>query len=68
MLTKVTVAALNSWPVKVIPIDPANGNWWPGVETVKPNETRDFYVHNTQDLIIHEVQPNENSDDFDDVS
>jgi hypothetical protein len=60
MTTKVTVEANHGWPVKVIAVDPKTGNWLDhGVTIVAAGNKRDFYVHNTLDLIVHEVQPDE---------
>lgn len=59
MTTKVTVSANHGWPVRVILIG-KDGNEMKSV--VAPNETKDFYVHSTCDLHIHEIQPGE--DDF----
>lgn len=58
MTTKVTVAANHGWPVDVTPL--AIGNVQVGGKTRVPaGETRDFYVHSGQDLLVHEVQPAE---------
>lgn len=62
MTTKVTVHAHAGWPVKVIPVDPKTGNWLPNVTIVPPHDTRDFFVHDGQDLIIHEGPPDEPKD------
>jgi hypothetical protein len=61
MTTKVTVEANHGWPVKVTAINPETGN--PVSEhagTVVPaNGALTFYVHRGQDLLVHEIQPNE---------
>lgn len=57
MTTKVTVFAAHGWPVDVTPITPT-GARYPTIR-VQPGATGDFYVHSTQDLLIHEVQPDE---------
>jgi len=57
MTTKVTVFAAHGWPVDVTAITPSGARYKP--VRVQPGETRDFYVHSTQDLLIHEVQPSE---------
>jgi hypothetical protein len=63
MTTKVTIEANHGWPVKVIQIDDATGNWLDhGVTIVAAGEKRDFYVNSTVDLLIHEVQPNEKAE------
>jgi hypothetical protein len=61
MTTKVTVEANHGWPVKVDGLQPGSN------ETVSHSygcivpagEKREFYVHSTLDLRIHEVQPDE---------
>lgn len=55
MTTKVTVDAHAGWPVDVTPM--RGGVAVSQTERVPANETRDFYVHSTQDLHIREVQP-----------
>jgi len=54
MTTKVTVDAHAGWPVDVTPM--RGGIVVAPTERLAANETRDFYVHSTQDLHIHEVQ------------
>lgn len=56
MTTKVTVAANHGWPVDVTPVS-RTGGAVAAMQRVPANETRDFYVHDGQDLIIREVQP-----------
>lgn len=57
MTTTITVQANHGWPVDVTVVDP-NGD--EGATTRVPaNVNRDFVVHSTQDLYIHEVQPGE---------
>lgn len=60
MTTKVIVEANHGWPVDVSAVDPttSKANLSAGGR-VPANETRVFYVHSNQDLIIHEVQPDE---------
>lgn len=55
MTTKVTVSANHGWPVDVTPLPLGVGP----VTQVPAGESRDFYVHSQQDLLIHEVQPHE---------
>ena len=55
MTTKVTVDAHAGWPVRVTALE-GTGQ---AVYTVEPNATRDFYVHSSMDLRIHEIQPDE---------
>lgn len=57
MTTKVTVEANHGWPVDVTSKTP-NGEFLSKTR-VPANEKRDFYVHSSQDLEIHEVQPEE---------
>lgn len=57
MTTTVEVRANHGWPVTVTVVDLRTGNTV--TEIVQPNTTRQFYAHSTQDLTIHEVQPNE---------
>ena len=60
MTTKVTIEANHGWPVLVSAHDPKTGHANPSAGgTVPANETRTFYVHSTQDLVIHEVQPDQ---------
>jgi len=56
--TTVIVKANHGWPVLVSAKDPKTGAVGV-VERVDPNTERTFYVHSSQDLVIHEVQPGE---------
>jgi hypothetical protein len=56
MTTKVTVDAHAGRPVRITNISPDGGHT---EVLVEPNTVHDFYVHSTQDLRVHEVQPNE---------
>lgn len=58
MTTTVKVIANHGWPVEVTPKDKFGQICGP-VSIVEPNEEREFFVFDTQDLHIHEVQPNE---------
>lgn len=59
MTTKVTVSANHGWPVDVTPL-PTTADGPVGTRTRVPaGETREFYVHYAQALLIHEVQPAE---------
>jgi len=58
MTTTVKVIANHGWPVQVTPKDRIGQICGP-ISIVDPNEERDFYVFDTQDLHIREVQPNE---------
>jgi hypothetical protein len=56
MTTTVTVKANHGWPVLVTKIAKT------GEKTdliVEPNATQDFFVHESQDLLVHEIQPDE---------
>ena len=55
MTTKVTIDAHAGWPVRVTALEGIGQ----AVYSVEPNATRDFYVHSSVDLRIHEVQPDE---------
>lgn len=59
MTTKVTVSANHGWPVDVTRLTPDDGDRIGDTERVPAGETRDFYVWDGQDLLIHEVQPRE---------
>lgn len=60
MTTKVTVSENRGWPVEVVPVSPKDIEEIVGqVLRVPAGETRDFYVHSGQDLLIHEIQPHE---------
>ena len=62
MTTKVTVEANHGWPVKVIPVNPKTGEWYGNVREVPAGAIETFYIHSDQDLIIHEIQPDEKKD------
>ena len=55
MTTRVTVDAHAGWPVRVTALEGTGQT----IYSVEPNATRDFYVHSSMDLRIHEVQPDE---------
>ncbi|OYX15371.1 MAG: hypothetical protein B7Z15_00850 [Rhizobiales bacterium 32-66-8] len=65
MTTTVVVKASHGWPVDVTPKDPKTGAPLQSYPTVRvpPNEERAVYVHSGMDLHIHEVQPDEISED-----
>jgi hypothetical protein len=60
MIMKVTAEANHGWPVDVSAHHPKTGD---KIESqggrVPANETWGFYIHSSQDLRIHEVQPDE---------
>lgn len=56
MTTEVIVKANHGWPVLVTPIAIGGGYVAPE-STVEPGAERSFFVHSSQDLLIHEVQP-----------
>lgn len=60
MTTKIIVEANHGWPVSIEGRDPntdeAIANYSHRVEA---GETRDFIVHSSMDLRIHEIQPGE---------
>ena len=56
MTTTVIVEANHGWPVDVTPITEGRLN---STIRVLPNTKQTFYVWNGQDLLIHEVQPEE---------
>ena len=58
MTTTVIVKANHGWPVDVTPLA-INAVYVPPKMRVAAGETREFYVHSGQDLLIHEVQPSE---------
>jgi hypothetical protein len=58
MTTTVIVKANHGWPVAVTPIDTKTGEKRIAV-SVAPNTEQMFHVHSGQDLLIHEVQPEE---------
>jgi len=58
MTTAVKVSANHGWPVDVTPVDPKTGEM--GVTTrLLPRAEQTFHAHSGQDLMIHEVQPEE---------
>lgn len=58
MTTIVKVITNNEHPVRVTMISPTDVASRGEVQ-VNPGEVRDFYVHQAQDLRIHEIQPGE---------
>ena len=65
MTTKVTVDAHAGWPVSVRSLNPETHRPTTGYPDVivPPHEKRDFYVHSSLDLHVHEVQPGDKSED-----
>ena len=60
MTTKVTIEANHGWPVKVSRIDTSGENEIVRNETiVSPGQICEFAVWDSQDLRIHEIQPDE---------
>jgi hypothetical protein len=63
MTTKVTVEANHGWPVDVFahdkPADADGGTQGTLLARVPANSKQDFYVHSGRDIFIHEVQPDE---------
>lgn len=60
MTTRVIVAAMHGWPVDVTPVTVGCAVIPVGdTARVPSGEEREFYVHSGQDLLIHEVQPDE---------
>lgn len=60
MTTKVIVEARHGWPVLVTPLDPKTGAVkLSDQQVVAPGADGVFYIHDGQDLRIHEVQPAE---------
>lgn len=60
MTTSIVVKANHGWPVKVTKLDPKSGAPLEFLtEMVEANTERTVYCHNSQDLLIHEVQPDE---------
>lgn len=57
MTTKVTVHANHGWPVDVTMVRDSAPAF--PTQRVAAGDTREFYVHSGQDLLIHEVQPDE---------
>lgn len=57
MTTSVIVRANHGWSVKVVAVNPKDGNWLNEGAIVLPGEHRTFYVHSGMDLIIHEMPP-----------
>lgn len=62
MTTEVKVFANHGWPVDVLPIS-INGQAVGEEVRVPAGEIGHFCVHSGQDLLIHEVQPNETADE-----
>lgn len=64
MTTTITVKANHGWPVDIKAYRPDGSP----IETyggrVPAGETRDFIVHSSQDLFVHEVQPDEAATPF----
>lgn len=58
MTTSVTISAKHGWPVQVQVIDPKSGAIL-NTQVVLAGDTRNFHVHSTADLRIHEVQRSE---------
>lgn len=62
MTTEVIVKANHGWPVSVAavdPLDPSELARGADPVIVEAGETRAFFVHSGQDLLIHEIQPAE---------
>jgi len=59
MTTKITVAANHGWPVDVTVIHTDGSPTVGGASRVPAGETWDFFVYDGADLLIHEVQPDE---------
>jgi hypothetical protein len=60
MTTAVEVKAYHDRPVDVTAIDPVSGDVIPNYGgRLQPGEAREFVATSTQDLLIHEVQPDE---------
>jgi hypothetical protein len=57
MTTKITVDTHAGWPVKVIRVDDATGEWVGEPTVVPPNAQQEFYLWAGSDLLLHEVQP-----------
>lgn len=58
MTTEVVIKALHNWPVKITKINPKTDEPYM-TEIVPAGETRSFHVYDSQDLRIHEIQPDE---------
>lgn len=58
MTTEVIVKANHGWPVKVTPLS-MDGGFVAPASVVEAGAERTFFVHSTQDLHVHEVQPGE---------
>lgn len=58
MTTEVIVKANHGWPVKVTPFS-LDGGFVAPASVVDAGTERSFFVHSTQDLHIHEMQPGE---------
>lgn len=60
MTTTVTVKTNHGWPVDVTPVDPVTGvPLLHAKYRVAASSEDQFYVHNGQDLLVHEVQAEE---------
>lgn len=60
MTTTVIVKANHGWPVDVTPADPKTGLPLPfQAFRVGAGKEHEFAVHSGQDLLVHEVQPDE---------
>lgn len=59
MTTTITVKANHGWPVRVTQIDPTTGTAISPAQVVPANTERDFVVHSSADLKVHEIQPGE---------
>jgi hypothetical protein len=58
MTTQVTISANHGWPVRVTPLS-ANGGPVGPTQIVEAGATGQFSVLDSQDLLIHEIQPGE---------
>lgn len=61
MTTEIVVKANHGWPVRVTGIDPVSnaGTGYGGI--VAAGDEGRFHCHSNMDLVIHEIQPGENS-------
>jgi len=63
MTTKVIVEANNGFPVRVmkysVPNDFNKEVKYLGSDIVEPNKTGVFYIYDGLDIKVHEIQPNE---------
>lgn len=60
MTTEIIVKANHGWPVDVTPV--SRGHLTARTSRVPAGESRSFFVHSGQDLLVHEVQPDELAD------